>query len=320
MDLRRPSIDCFRELRAPKRRRPISSTMARTIGDAAQASSDPHRLQAWWFYRMLFSPDPLTERLALLWHNHFATSNRKVQDLVYMGQQNELFRKYAKAPFGELLTAVVKHPAMLVWLDADSNRAGHANENLARELMELFTLGIGHYSEADVQGAARALTGWGVAGKTYRFISNRHDDDEISVLGQRQRLNGDELLAVLLEHPATARRLAWRLCTMFFGEAVVSDAAMDSLAAELHDRKLDIRWAVETILRSEVFYSSANLRARIPGPPEFIVGCVQALELCQPPPSTLLLAEWNNRMGQELFYPPNVGGWPEGRSWLGSAR
>jgi uncharacterized protein (DUF1800 family) len=293
-------------------------SMARTIGDAAQASSDPHRLQAWWFYRMLFSPDPLTERLTLLWHNHFATSNRKVQDLVFMGQQNELFRKYAKAPFGELLSAVVKHPAMLVWLDADSNRAGHANENLARELMELFTLGIGHYSEADVQGAARALTGWGVAGKTFRFISNRHDEDEISVLGQRQRLNGDELLAVLLEHPATARRLAWRLCTMFFGEAVVSDAAMDSLAAELHDRKLDIRWAVETILRSDVFYSSANLRARIPGPPEFIVGCVQALELCQPPPSTLLLAEWNNRMGQELFYPPNVGGWPEGRSWLSS--
>ena len=105
---------------------------------------------------------------------------------------------------------------------------------------------------------------------------------------------------------------------MFFGEAVVTDAAMDSLAAELHNRKLDIRWAVETILRSDVFYSSANLRTRIPGPPEFIVGCVQALELCQPPPSTLLLAEWNNRMGQELFYPPNVGGWPEGRSWLGS--
>ena len=235
-----------------------------------------------------------------------------------MGQQNERFRKYAKAQFGELLTAVVKHPAMLVWLDADSNRAGHANENLARELMELFTLGIGHYSEADVQGGSRALTGWGVASKTYRFISNRHDEDEISLLGQRQRLNGDELLAVLLEHPATVRRLAWRLCTMFFGEAVVSDAAMDSLAAELHNRKLDIRWAVETILRSEAFYSSANLRARIPGPPEFIVGCVQALELCQPPPSTLLLAEWNNRMGQELFYPPNVGGWPEGRSWLSS--
>ena len=131
------------------------------------ASNDPHRLQAWWFYRMLFSPDPLAERLTLMWHNHFATSNRKVQDLVFMRQQNELFRKYAQAPFGELLAAVVKHPAMLVWLDADSNRDGHANENLARELMELFTLGIGHYTEADVQGAARALTGWGVASKTF---------------------------------------------------------------------------------------------------------------------------------------------------------
>ena len=130
--------------------------MARIIGDAACASNDADRLKAWWLYRMLLSPDPLGERLTLLWHNHFATSNRKVQDLVFMREQNELLRKHALAPFGELLAAVVKHPAMLVWLDADSNRAGHPNENLARELMELFTLGIGHYTEADVQAAARA--------------------------------------------------------------------------------------------------------------------------------------------------------------------
>ena len=121
-------------------------SMARTIGDAAVASGNPNRLKAWWLYRMLFSPDPLGERLTLMWHNHFATSNRKVQDLALMREQNDLLRKHARSTFGELLHAVVKHPAMLVWLDADANRKGHPNENLARELLELFTLGVGNYT------------------------------------------------------------------------------------------------------------------------------------------------------------------------------
>ena len=237
---------------------PDFESMARIIGDAACASNDAVRLKAWWLYRMLFSPDPLGERLTLLWHNHFATSNRKVKDLVYMREQNELFRKLALAPFGELLAAVVKHPAMLVWLDADSNRAGHANENLARESMELFTLGIGHYTEADVKAAARTLTGCSVTGKAYSFVSTRHDDGELTVLGQRGRMTGDDLLQMLIEHPATARRLTWRLGTMFFGEGVIPDSAVDPLAAELHARKLDIGWAVETMLRSERFYSPAE--------------------------------------------------------------
>ena len=293
-------------------------TMASIIGDAACASNDTGRLKAWWFYRMLFSPDPLGERLTLLWHNHFATSNRKVDDLVSMREQNDLIRKHAQAPFGELLAAVVKHPAMLVWLDADSNRAGHANENLARELMELFTLGIGHFNEADVKGAARALTGWSVTGKTFKFVSDRHDDAEIAIFDHRGRMSGDDLFDLLIAHPATARRVTWRLCTMFFGEGVVADSAWESLADELHNRKLDLRWAVETIVRSQLFFSPQNLRTRILGPAEFIVGCLQALELYRPPPSTILLADWSTRMGQELFYPPNVGGWLEGRSWLSS--
>ncbi len=293
-------------------------SLARTIGDAAQASGSIDRLRAWWFYRMLLSPDPLGERLTLLWHNHFATSNRKVQDLAFMREQNELFRRHGRGPFGELLATVVKHPAMLVWLDADSNRAGHPNENLARELMELFTLGIGNYNEADVQAAARALTGWTVGGKQFRFASQRHDGGEVELLGQRGQLSGDELLAVLVDHPATSRRVAWRLSTMFFGEGAVDGDALDELATGMRKRELSIDWAVETILRSRLFFAEANLRSRVLGPIEFIVGALHALDLRQPPPSTLLLAEWASRMGQELFAPPNVGGWPEGRAWLSS--
>ena len=138
------------------------------LADAAVAANDPARLKAWWVYRMLFGPDPLTERLVLLWHDHFATSNLKVNDLALMRRQNDQLRECARDPFGKLLRGAVREPALLVWLDAPANRKGHPNENLARELMELFTLGVGHYSEADVKEAARALTGWIVEDGTFR--------------------------------------------------------------------------------------------------------------------------------------------------------
>ncbi|MFV1991738.1 MAG: DUF1800 family protein, partial [Acidimicrobiales bacterium] len=218
--------------------------MARTIGDAAMASGSAGRLKAWWLYRMLVSPDPLGERLTLMWHNHFATSNRKVQDLVRMREQNELFRKHSRAPFAELLVAVVKHPAMLSWLDADSNRKGHPNENLARELMELFTLGVGSYTEDDVKNTARALTGWTIAGGAFSFREARHDGSEIIVLDRHGKLTGDELIELLVDQPATARRLAWRLCHTFMGEGVVDDSALTALAEGLVSHDLDVGWGV----------------------------------------------------------------------------
>lgn len=292
--------------------------MAHTIGDAAMASGSPGRLKAWWLYRMLLSPDPLGERLTLMWHNHFATSNRKVQDLVRMREQNELFRKYCRGSFGQLIEVVIKHPAMLAWLDADSNRKGHPNENLARELMELFTLGIGNYSDGDVKEAARALTGWTIVGGSFGSREKRHDSGEKTVLGRRARLTGDDLIQLLVEHPATSRRIAWRICQTFMGEGVVDEQALSELAEGLKHHSLDIGWGIETVLRSKLFFSPENMNARIVGPIEYLVGAVRALELCKPPPSTLLLAEWAARMGQDLFYPPNVGGWSEGRAWLGT--
>jgi uncharacterized protein (DUF1800 family) len=292
--------------------------LATTIGDAATASGSPERLKAWWLYRMLKSPDPLRERLALIWHNHFATSNRKVQNLVTMREQNDLFRQQAMAPFGELLAAVVKHPAMLAWLDADSNRKGHPNENLARELLELFTLGVGNFSERDVREAARALTGWTIVSGKFGYRELRHDDSRMEVLGRSGQLTGDDLLLLLLDHPATAQRLAWRLSINLLGEGVATEVALAELADELHHHNLDIGWGIEVVLRSELFFSTANLRTRVVGPVEHAVGVLRSLELCNPLASTLLVADWCSRMGQELFYPPNVGGWNEGRAWLSS--
>jgi uncharacterized protein (DUF1800 family) len=292
---------------------------ATVLGEAATASSDPGRLKAWWFYRLLFSPDPLGERLTLMWHNHFATSIQKVSDPVLMRRQNETCRRLARKPFGVLLTAMVRDPALLVWLDAPANRKGHPNENLARELMELFTLGIGHYGEDDVKETARALTGWTVTDGEFREIASRHDGADKVILGKKGRWGGADVVRILLEQPAIADRLAGRLCAVLMGEGAVSKSEIEALAEGLRAHHLDIGWGVETVLRSRAFFAGSNIRTRVLGPVEFVAGTARSLELLDPPPSTLVLADWCARLGQDVFNPPNVGGWPGGRSWL-SAR
>jgi uncharacterized protein (DUF1800 family) len=277
-------------------------------------SKDIGRLKAWWVYRMVAGPDPLGERLALFWHDHFATSAAKVGPLVR--RQNEIFREFARAPYGELLNRVVHDPALLLWLDARENTRGNPNENLARELLELFTIGVGNYTETDVKEAARVLTGWTVENGRFRDDPLRHDDGEKTVLARRGRWRGDDLIAMLIDHRATARRLAERICRLLLGEASVPGDDVAALAAGLRQRHLDVGWAVETVLRSRRFFARESLGRRIAGPPEFVVGAVRALEVFNPLPNTLVLAEWAESLGQNLFYPPNVGGWAGGRAWL----
>jgi uncharacterized protein (DUF1800 family) len=205
---------------------------------------------------------------------------------------------------------------LLTWLDAPANRKGHPNENLARELMELFTLGIGHYTENDVKEAARALTGWTVVDGAFRNVDARRDDEPKTILSGRGRLNGNDLVAILLDHPATADRLARRLCGFYFGEDAITDDAIAALAADLRTHRLDIGRAVATILRSRAFFAAVNVHSQVVDPVSFVIAPVRSFELLDPPPSTLVLADWAARLGQDLFYPPNVGGWPGGRSWL----
>ena len=291
-------------------------SLQQLIGDAAVTSGEINRLEAWWFYRMLYSGDPLTERMTLMWHNHFATSNLKVQNIALMKRQNDKLRTHALSKFGELLPAVVKDAAMMVWLDAKANRKEQPNENLARELMELFTLGAGHYSETDVKEVARALTGWTVRRDEFANVDAYHDDGSKKILGRQGKFDGDDVLKILLDHEAVATRIASRLCEMFFGEGIITDQQTQTLAAGLRERDLDVRWAVETILRSELFFADANIGNRVMDPIQFMLTPLRALEILEPPPSTLLLAEWSAKLGQNLFQPPNVFGWPGGRSWL----
>ncbi|HEY2589700.1 MAG TPA: DUF1800 domain-containing protein [Tepidisphaeraceae bacterium] len=290
--------------------------LSHELADAAIRSGDAERLKAWWLFRMLFTPDPLAERLTLMWHNHFATSNAKVDDLAAMHRQNETFRKLGRSRFGELLRAILRDPALLVWLDAPANRKGKTNENLGRELLELFTLGAGHFSEDDVKQTARALTGLSASENGFRFVAEWHDAGTKTILGTTKAFDPDSLCDLLLAHPATAHRVAWRICTTFLGQNVASDADISALAEGLRDHDPDIGWAVQTVVRSRLFFSETNLGAQVIGPPEFLVGTARALGMFDPPPSTLLLADWSRRLGQDLFYPPNVGGWAGGTAWL----
>ncbi|AWM40251.1 hypothetical protein GobsT_12920 [Gemmata obscuriglobus] len=289
---------------------------ARLLFDAAESQGDIGRLKAGWFYRFLFGPHPLREKLTLLWHDHFATANSKVADAGLMRRQNEALRQHAAGPFAALLNAAVREPALLLYLDAPTNRKGHANENLGRELLELFTLGVGNYSEADVKEAARALTGWSVDEGRFVEVPERHDGGVKTVLGRTAEFDGAALVNLLLKHPAVADRIVAKLVRQFFGEGGVPTDAAKQLAAGLRERELDVGWAVETVLRSRLFSAEANIRTRVLMPVEFVVGAARALELFDPPPSTLAMADWSARMGQDVFDPPNVGGWPVGRKWV----
>ena len=229
-----PSIDRLLAGKARARGVPDGfAAFADRLADLALAAPEPNRLKGWWVYRMLFGPDPLTERLTLMWQDHFATSNLKVNDLALMRRQNETLHSLGRGPFGRLVEAMLRDPALLVWLDAQENTKGHPNENLARELMELFTLGIGYYSEDDVKQAARALTGWKLVDDQARFVPARHDAGTKTILGRTAAFDAGGLAGLLIEQPATARRLAWRLGHEFFGERAVDKAALDALAEGL---------------------------------------------------------------------------------------
>lgn len=286
------------------------------ICESALGSGNVDRLAAWWLYRCLFSPDPLRERLTLMWHNHFATSIDKVGDVQLMRQQNETIRRLAQGKFCELLGAMAHDPALLLWLDAPMNRAGRPNENLAREIMELFALGIGNYTEDDVREAARALTGSTVRNSAYHFNETIHDAGGKALFGQRGCWKLEDVVRILLEQDAVADRIAWRLTNEFFGENVIEDLSVNELAKGLREHDLDIGWGIETILRSQLFFGDANIQSRVADPVSFALMPLRALECWEKLPSTLSLSAWLLRMGQGLFRPPNVGGWDGGRTWL----
>ncbi|MBI3965688.1 MAG: DUF1800 domain-containing protein [Chloroflexi bacterium] len=274
-------------------------------------------IRQWWLYRMFRTTRPLQEKLTLFWHGHFAVSNAKVNNPVWMRAQNELFRRNAAGSFRDLVQAVAKNPAMLRWLDSATNRKRAPNENFARELMELFCLGIGNYTEADVKEAARAFTGWEIRGDSFYFNPNEHDDGDKTVLGRTGNLGGEAVIDHVVARPAAARFLAGKLFRFFVYDDP-EPAVIDRLARVYTASGYSIKAVMREILLAPEFRSDRAYRAKIKSPIELTIGALKDTGVYAIP-RNLNLASWTRSMGQDLFYPPTVKGWDGGRTWLTAA-
>jgi uncharacterized protein (DUF1800 family) len=288
------------------------------LRQGAVSFGSPDRLKAWWLYRVLYDPDPLREKMTLFWHGHFATSNRKVESLPLMLEQNELLRRYALGSFRELVTAIVGDGAMLLWLDGAESNKEKPNENFARELLELFTLGVGHYTEPDIREAARAFTGWTVKDGKAHFDDAAHDAGPKTFLGQTGNWQAADIVRITLEQPACAELLCRKVYRFFVNEVEEPAALINPLAEELRRSRYDVGHVVGVLLRSKHFYDPMHYRQRVKSPVELSAGLVHTLEVPRSEMRLLALAVACEQQGQNLFYPPTVKGWDGGKTWLTS--
>jgi uncharacterized protein (DUF1800 family) len=276
---------------------------------------EPGAIQQGWLDRMVSGRSPLAEKLALFWHGHFATSDAKVQEPLLMWRQYQLFRGRGAGRFGALVAAVSRDVAMIRWLDGNTNRKGQANENYARELQELFTLGIGNYTERDIREIARAFTGWGSRHHDFVFRDEFHDHGPKTVHGESGDLDGDDVVRILTTRPACHRFVAGKLLRFFsHPEPTVDEVA--ELARALEETGGDVRSALFVMLLSPGFLDDRRARALVRSPVETVVGAMRAVGVTETP---LWVHGSLERMGQILFRPPSVKGWPEGTQWLTSA-
>ena len=265
----------------------------------------------WWVGRMLASEEPLRERMVLFWHGHFTSSMEAVHSSYEMIQQNQLFRRHGLGSFRELLHGIARDPAMLVYLDNASSKKSHPNENFARELLELYTLGEGNYTEGDVREVARAFTGWGQRNGRFHFDSGRHDKGTKTVLGVTGKLDGDDVLEILLAQEACARHLAHALLGYLEGLEPAAER-LTSYAATLRESGYRIDVFLRRLLLDPEFYSERTLASRVSSPLDFLVGSARRLGI---DPEARVLVNGAALLGQRLFFPPSVRGWEGGESW-----
>jgi uncharacterized protein (DUF1800 family) len=304
----------------------------------------PQTVRQWWTAQILTTTHPLVEKMTLFWHDHFATSGAKVNSGPLMKQQNDLLREHALGKFPELLAAASKDPAMLYWLDGQFNVKGKPNENFAREVMELFTLGVGNYTEKDVQEAARAFTGW-----TYRqprrvsakaaanaprrtafvFDESLHDETVKTILGKTGNFDGDDVLAILCDHIQTARYITGKILAWFVVPNP-SPSMVDKFATVFRRSGLDIKALLKAIMESPEFYSDAAVRTLYKNPIDFTVSALRAIGAANMTPEGLeaplgrlnpaaVVSQCTKAMGMELVFPPDVAGWEGGAGWVSSA-
>ena len=275
---------------------------------------ETRRVANWWADRMVATNRPLQEKLALFWHGHFASSEEKVRDYRKMLGQVLLFQRNAAGNFGALLSAVTRDPAMLIFLDAGQNVKGRPNENFGRELMELFTMGVGHYSEQDIREAARAFTGWRDRDLSFHIDEAQHDAGEKTVLGRTGPFDGQEVVDIILAQAATASFIAGKLYR-FLVRDDLSPSFQDRLGDLLRSNNYEIAPFLRTVFLSRDFYSPASIGTHIKGPVELIVSTYRRLGLKATPG----MPDFNSTsadLGQSLLNPPTVAGWSQGRAWI----
>ncbi|MBV9602240.1 MAG: DUF1800 domain-containing protein [Chloroflexi bacterium] len=290
----------------------ILAPLTANLGDRKQIEAAKY----WWVNRMLYTQRPLQEKMTLFWHNHFATANSKVANSVLMLQQIQLFRDNALGNFESLLQRVTRDPAMLIWLDNRLNRKGSPNENYAREVQELFTIGIGNYTEQDVHEAARAFTGHSLdRSLSYVFNKNQHDDGSKTFEGQTGNFDADDILGILVRNPATARYITTKLFSWFVYENPDS-SVIDRLSNTFTTSNFDIRAVLKDMFTGPEFLSDQAFHGVVKQPVDFVIGSLKSLNVQNVGPDVTAVLR---RMGQDLLNPPDVSGWQGGSAWINSS-
>ena len=315
----------MREARRQQDRQMLAKLQEQRQQQRQTDRSQFQRIQRWWLSLLVSTPCPLQEKLTLLWHGHFATNYRTVRDSHLMYQQNQFLRHGAAGSFATLARGIVRDPAMLRFLDNNANRRGKPNENLARELMELFTLGEGQYSESDIKEGARALTGYTFVDNEFQFARRRHDPGVKMIFGLRGRFDGDDFVGLCLKQEACPRFVAFKLYDHFVGDLVYehldqqfqATAVIRSLGGLLKRFDYRIKPVLKRLFRSQHFYDSSVVGNKIKSPAQLVAGTVRALQL--PIGDLDALVDAMRLMGQSLLDPPSVAGWSGGRSWINAS-
>ena len=272
-------------------------------------------LKQWWIQHLLTTTNPLVERMVMFWHNHFTTSINKVNQPKLVLQQHQLIRQHALGNFKTLLHAIVRDPAMLIYLDGGMNYKEQPNENFARELLELFTLGPGNYHESDIKAAAKAFTGWAVDRNNNRFVfeTKQHDNSGATFLGQIVQ-DGEQVIDVILAHSRTAEYLAEQCWNAFISTKPPEPMEIRRWANEFRASGYEIKALLNSVLLSDAFWSTQNRDMLSKSPLDLIAGLFRTLPL--PRPATVELVKWSEKLGQNPFAPPTPKGWADGTAWI----
>jgi uncharacterized protein (DUF1800 family) len=289
-------------------------------------NADP--INAWWLYRMINTHHPLQEKMALFWHGLFATAYEKIENGRAMAAQIDLFRRNCLGNFRTILVELSRDPAMIIWLDNNTNHKGAPNENYGRELLELFSMGVGNYTEQDVKECARAFTGWTIADANARYPwgpfpmefeyrPQDHDDSEKEFLGQRGRFNGEDIIDIIVDQPATGRFIASKLYNFFVSDDPAPEEAIETLAKAYFESNYEMKSVMRVLLNSD-FFRNARF-AKVKSPAEMVAGVLRLVRAFPEPRPGLLETTYESKyMGQELLNPPTVEGWHTGKEWVDS--